>query len=503
MALTKTKKLQLSTIIKEIRIILGRKKYFFLAIVFFGVVYSLISLVNHYYFRTYALDLGLYTQALYKYARFQLADSNMVKDFYEPLLGGHFDLYLIIFSSLSFIFGTNTLLIVQIVAILSGGVGVYKLFDEKEKNTMAVWAMLYFYLFFGIFSAVSFDYHSVVVASCLVPWFFYTIKHRKTGLAAMIFFLLLISQENVSLWIFFVCLGLAIEYRREIKTLQLLLAFSGIALIYFVSVILFIIPAFSEAGKYGGFLYTNLGDTPGEALITLVTNPTDAVRKLFFNHTGNVYGDYVKLEFHISILFSGVYLLFRKPAFLLMLVPLYAQKLFHDSFRAWGTVSQYVVEFTPILAIGAFSVLTSVKRKPLKHILLFILMAGTLAATIKVMDNPVLYSDKTRIQFYNAPHYSRTYNVEIVHEQLNRIPKDARVSALSPFVPHLALRDHIYQFPIIKDAEYIIYSGKENTYPMKKDEFKILTNQLENSTEWTIEFKNEDFTILKRLVNKK
>ena len=491
-------KLKLSGILGEINMAIGKKKYFFLTIVFFGIIYSLISFVNHYYFRTYALDLGLYTQALYKYARFQLADSTMVKDFYEPLLGGHFDLYLMLFSPLSCIFGTYTLIVIQIVAILSGGAGVYKLFDKNENNEMAVWAMLYFYLFFGIYSAVSFDYHSVVVASCLVPWFFYVIKQGKYSIAILLLFLLLVSQENVSLWIFFVCLGLAIEYRKVTSTWRLMLLFAGICLAYFVSVILFVIPAFSEAGTYGGFLYTNLGASPGEALITLVANPIDTFQKVFINHSGNPYGDFVKLEFHISVLVSGLYLLFRRPAFLLMLVPLYAQKLFHDSFRAWGTVNQYVVEFTPILAIGAFSVLTSVKRKRLKHILLFILMAGTLAATIKVMDNPQLYSDKTRIQFYNAPHYQRQYNVVKVHDQLKRIPKEAKVSALSSFVPHLALRNHIYQFPIIKDADYIVYSGLENTYPIYKSEFDELTTQLENSANWVIEFKDEELTILRR-----
>ena len=30
-----------------------------------GVLYALISLVNHYLFKTYALDLGLYTHVMY------------------------------------------------------------------------------------------------------------------------------------------------------------------------------------------------------------------------------------------------------------------------------------------------------------------------------------------------------------------------------------------------------------------------------------------------------
>src|SRR5690606_38738489 len=115
----------------------------------------LISFVNHYYFRTYALDLGAYTNALYDYIHFQWNDSTVFKDVGENLLADHFDLYLIIFSPLSLIFGTYTLLIVQILFLLLGGVGVYAYFiaSSKSKN-IASYAAIFFYSFFGVFAAV-------------------------------------------------------------------------------------------------------------------------------------------------------------------------------------------------------------------------------------------------------------------------------------------------------------------------------------------------------------
>ena len=57
-----------------------------------GMVYALISLVNHYLFKTYALDLGLYTHALYDYAHFRAADCSMFKPMPQSLLSDHFDL---------------------------------------------------------------------------------------------------------------------------------------------------------------------------------------------------------------------------------------------------------------------------------------------------------------------------------------------------------------------------------------------------------------------------
>lgn len=138
--------------------------------VVFGIIYSLISIVNHYNFRTNALDLGVYTNALYDYIHFQINDSTIFKETTENLLSDHFNLHLILFSPLSLIFKTYTLLLIQIFFILLGGLGIYKYFVLTKNTKLALTAALYFYIFFGVFSALSFDYHNIVIAASLVPW---------------------------------------------------------------------------------------------------------------------------------------------------------------------------------------------------------------------------------------------------------------------------------------------------------------------------------------------
>ncbi len=88
--------------------------------------------------------------------------------------------------------------------------------------------------------------------------------------------------------------------------------------------------------------------------------------------------------------------------------------------------------------------------------------------------------------------------MSFVHQQLKKIPENAIVSAQSPFLPHLALRDKIYQFPIIKDAEYIVYSPKEGTYPISKGEFNSQIKTIMSANKWQIQFSNDDLVILKR-----
>lgn len=149
----------------------------YLIVLAFAVIYSLVSLVNHYLFRTYALDLGLYSNALYDYAHFQWNDSTTFKSEPQNLMGDHFDCYLMLYSPFVWIFGSYTLLIFQIVSILFGGLGVYRYF--KENRVLAANAMLFFYSFFGIYTALSYDFHDSVVVAMLVPWLFVFTKERK------------------------------------------------------------------------------------------------------------------------------------------------------------------------------------------------------------------------------------------------------------------------------------------------------------------------------------
>lgn len=476
-----------------------KHRYIIIAAVFFTIIYCLISLVNHYYFRTYALDLGAYTNALWDYAHFKWNDSAVFLAAEKNLLADHFDIYLILFSPLVYIFGTYTLLIIQILFVVAGGIGVYRFFMLEEKTRpYAMAASLYYYLFFGLLSAISFDYHSNTVAAALLPWFFVFLRRKQLTEAAIMLFLLLIAKENVSLWIAFVCLGLLIEYRKDRWLRRFLLSGFGISISYFILITFVVMPAISGQSSYPHFNYSYLGDGPAEAILFLVTNPIESVQAFFTNHTANPSGDFVKLEFILLLVVSGLYILLRKPAYLLMLLPLFFQKFFHDKVSMWGFSDQYAVEFAPVMAIGIFSSIAVMKSTLLKKILFFLSLAGCLTASIRIMDNTIFFTDKSRIRIYKEAHYRRDYDAGKVYHALEMIPADAIVSAQSPFVPHLALRDRIYQFPIIKDAAYIVLSTHELPYPLTTDKFQMKAKALLNSPDWGVIYSGEGLVILRK-----
>jgi uncharacterized membrane protein len=335
-----------------------KHKHLIIICLVFFVLYSLISLVNHYNFRTFALDLGAYTNALNDYLHFKWNDSSVFKEIEENLLADHFDIYLILFSPLTILFKTYTLLIIQIISVLFGGIGIYKLFNfNTSRNNIALYSTIYFYLFFGVFSSIAFDYHSNVIAASIVPWLFYYIQKQKIFYSSLCIFFIIIGKENMSFWLTFILIGLAIEYRKNKFIRNYLIIASLFSCISFISITHLIMPFIANNGKYPHFQYSVLGNSMSEAFLNLITHPINSFQTIFINHNNSDLGNFVKLETHLILLTSGLFFLIKKPHYIIMLIPIYFQKFFHNNIAMWGIGGQYNIEFAPIFAIGIFKVI--------------------------------------------------------------------------------------------------------------------------------------------------
>lgn len=459
----------------------------------FALLYSSISLVNHYCFRTYALDLGAYTNALYDYRQFHWNDSTVFKSQAENLLADHFDLYLILFSPLSYLFGSYTLLLVQMGSILLGGFGIYALFNLMQKNKKySLLVVLYFYTFFAIFSALAFDYHSNIVAATILPWMFYFLKKEAYVRASIILLFIIVGKENMSFWMFFVLLGLSIEHYKNKKQRTFCFFAALFSLFAFLFITKIAMPAFSNHNQFLQFHYSFLGENYSQAIAYLFQHPLESLQALFVNHNNSTHGNFVKAEFHFTILCCGLPLLIKKPQYLIMLVPLYGQKLYHDDFVKWSIgFNQYCIEFAPILTIGIFSTILSLQNKKVRNWATILVLLFSMAVSIRMMNHTIIYNKMRNIQFFKKYHYQSNYKVSELHHQFNQIPQKAIVSCQSNFLPHLSLRNSIYQFPIIKDASYIIVAEFENPYPLSTEAFKEKVNELKQNPEWQLIYDGE------------
>src|SRR5688572_22047336 len=310
---------------------------------FFACIYVSISIYNHYNFRTFACDLGIKNQVIWDYAHGRMNYNSIMPelDGKVNVLANHFEPILFIVAPLYYLFGSYTLLIVQIGFILLGGYGVYKYLTEISGDRIfAALGMAMFFSMWGVFSALSFDFHTNVLGAAIVPWIFYAIQQKKRWLWLVTLIVILLCKENMALWMAFVGLGIIFHWRKDKKRRNIGLYTTLISALYFIVVMKFAMPYFANGQmEYLHFKYSALGSTWTEALSTVFTRPGYTFRLLFESHIegGNIdFNDKAKMQLHEFVLLSGGIFLVLRPQFLIMLIPIYAQKLFSDDAVKWS-----------------------------------------------------------------------------------------------------------------------------------------------------------------------
>jgi uncharacterized membrane protein len=474
----------------------------------FGIIFCLESLVNHYLFRTYSLDLGAYTQAMYRYSRFSFDYSTlMLGSNNNNILAGHFSLYPLLISPFRFVFGSYTLLIFQIVAMLWGGWGIYTYFRWKSNLTwFPLLAMIHFFCIWSIYAALSYDYHDNVVAAMFVPWLVYHFKKKNWKTFIVFLLLILISKENMALWAIFISIGLMLLRRNSKEHLMAAGVSTVLALVYFVTVVKWVMPSLDITGADQISQlqrYSSLGKTWSEFFYTFFTRPGYVFSLLFDNTNNGQAFDHVKVELHYMVLAAGGWALLFRPAYLIMLIPIYAQKMFSTDSSFWGTDGQYSIEFVPVLSLATFSLLHSINKSRIRITLVItsILLAAT-ATFLKMTNKKWGWSETNNVCFFQKNHYRRDLDVSKAYQLLDMIPKESPVSAHSVFIPHLVLRDKVYCFPDIRDAGYVLLPiNSIVTWPFSREYYDSVLNKLILSKEWIVLHKQIDLILLKKIGN--
>lgn len=471
-------------------------------LLFFSVIYGLLSLANHYFFRTYAFDLGIFNQAAFDYSKFEVNNNTVLYPPFPNLFGDHLCLILSIISPLRYIFGSYTLLIVQIASILFGGLGCYKLiFSFNNDKTVATLGLIHFLTLWPIYSALSFDYHNHVVGVMMIPWFMYYLRSNNYKLATIFALLLVISKENMAMYMGVIAIGMAIKNYKNRKQLLYLSSLAVFCLVYFAIAIKFIIPSLLPDGStYKHFNYDALGRDFGESIVNVTRYPLKYLKYLFINHTEDPLGVNVKKDFYVFFILGGGFAAILYPRYLIIVLFILAQKMYNNAIEKWSIHYQYSIELAPIMTIALFELFSQLKKRVTMVTLsiVAIVISGFLSFNM-IEHKSGNWFDKNRIQFYNANHYNNNFDVVKLHELINQIPKSAAVSTEFNILPHLAMREECYQFPIVENAEYILcIIGDNYSYPLSNQNFLKEVEKYRVSAEWEISYEDKDLLLLSK-----
>lgn len=483
-----------------------RKPVIFLAVdrlslgilLLFAFLFASISWANHYFFRTDALDLGAYINATYDYSHGQWNDSSSFLNHPANFLTDHFDLLVVFFSPLSWLFKDWTLLLLQWLSILCGAVGVYRYFLLRQASvSFARSAMLFYLLQFGVFGALSFNYHSSVVAAALVPFLLVAIEQQNKKHFLLVFILILIAKESMSLWLFFILTGLIFIYRSH-PWRKFMAGSALVALVWFCSVTLWVMPSLTDGGGLTQFKFSIVGNSLGDLFAAVLHRPMVLVDALFNNHLGTAGVNGVKEEFWMLFLLSGGLVLLARPVYLWMILPIFLMKMWSDRTLLWGINYHYNIELVPILSIGVFSTLMELTDGKIRRRLVVACILLAAAVSIRCMDHTEVWVRRENIRVYQKKHWQSALNRKAVVDALQQLPADVIVSAQSCLQPHVAWRDNAYLFPHIANAEYVFLAPATNTYPLSRDEFTFTKDSLLASKRWSRIVDKDGVLLLKK-----
>jgi uncharacterized membrane protein len=339
--------------------------------------------------------------------------------------------------------------------------------------------LVFFLSQWAIFSALSFDFHNNVIAAMLVPWLYlYFLKQQKLKFLLVII-LLLLTKENTALWLIFILTGFMLEkgfaqFKNNFKNfLSWEIPILLFAIFYFIFIVSYVMPMLSNGDALNQISrYDHLGNSVSEIAYTLLVNPWETLNLLVESNSNDPISFGIKMELHTIILLSGGIALLLRPAYLLMLIPIFAQKLFSSNMDLWGINGQYSIEFTPILTLAFIDLVRVLKNW--KHLKLFIAISVMLIVLSTLRTLRVRKSanyDRTNSDFTSIIHYkSGGLDIPFIQQELKKIPKDIPISVSSCFAPHLADRKKIYLFPVVKDARFIVLiHDNSRSYPVSEE----------------------------------
>ncbi len=480
----------------ELDIPIDRKSFSILLL--FALLFASISFVNHYNFRTDALDLGAYVNATYDYSHGKWNDSSSFLEHPANFLSDHFDLLVILFSPLSWLFKDWTLLLLQWLAILAGAIGVYRYFIFRQTSiAFARSAMLFYLLQFGIYGALSFNYHSSVVAAVLVPFLFVAVEQQRQKSFFGILLLILLAKESMSLWMFFVLTGLWWIYRVH-PWRKLIVLSALVSLGWFYCVTSVIMPALSEGGRLTQFKFSILGERLVDVWSAVFHHPKALIDALFENHLGAAGISGVKAEFIVLFLLSGAGVLLARPIFIWMVVPIFLMKMWSDRTLLWGINYHYNIEFVPILAIGVFSILQDVTFDKMRRRVVICCLLLAAAVSVRCMDHTAVWVRRENIRVYQPKHWQSLTNRNAVKQAMKLLPSDATIAVQSCLQPHVAWRDNAYLFPVVKEATYVFLSPATDTYPLIREDFDRAKDSLLSSGKWNTIVNRDGILLLER-----
>lgn len=340
----------------------------------------------------------------------------------------------------------------QSLALVAGVIPLYALArKELGRGGIPVCLSLAYLAYLPLRLTNVFDFHPIAFATPLIVTAFYFLRTERLG--RFLLFSVLVGATKETGPIAMGLLGVtwfAVNPRRWIGA-----ALAVISGAWFILNLTVVMPAFNPEGVATQLArYSYLGKSPGEILRTLLTRP-------FFVVAENASSR--ELFYPIRILAPVAFLPVLTPFGLLLLPYLAINLLEASGIQVW--LVHYQAELTAFVFIAAvFGAKKILERRPDRW------LAGVLTASALLFFGT---SDA-----YHLRKALPTAETLEIHERLERVPEDGRLSAQAALAPHLTQRKWLEIFPEVAGSEWVVVDLGLDPWPVREDRFRRTVRRL-------------------------
>lgn len=449
------------------------------AIIGYAALFCHYTTLDHRNLGTTVYDLGIYENLLWQTAHGNFLDCSFIKGGNHT--SAHFDPILWLFAQIYRLYmHAETLQVVQTLWLASGALPLWKLAVHRLKNEwMAAILVVVYFLYPALHGVNIFDFHSLALIIPLVMWAAYLLDTGGLRRYWLVFVLLLITREDISIFNCF--LG---SYAILIGRTRTGLATIFFSLVYLACVKLFVMPdsaLLMSADKAYSYVYfyeemiPHAKEGARGLLTTLLVNPLYALQIVFKQD---------KLLFFFHLLLPLLALPFaagRKVVLLihgLLFIGLASRK------NLYSLHFQYSAVLIPMLfaavpdAIARVSDSRRLQALGLERArVAWTLVLGMLTASLMVsakrgaiFDNGSFVGGWGPLVKDPTPQMLERY--ARMQEMIARIGPEASVSANDETGPHIANRLKAYHWPTTGDAEFLLLYV-ESEYFRKDDQDRL------------------------------
>lgn len=415
----------------------------------YTIIISILAITSHNMFYTNAWDLGIYAQALFSTLNYGKPLYYTVEAIGNPsrsLFGIHFAPFLFFLVPVYAIYQNPvTLLVLRPIAISVGLLPLYWIL--RENGIMSRKFIAFFAAIYLIYPPMIVPISNFDILSFLPALFLFAIHYlrKKKFVYAYIFILLaLMVNEFVSLIVaslaLYVFLTNLKENLRDLKRKRLnqnmlfsfILLFTGVLWFILASAV---ITYFNPVALTTKWEWGDLGSSPREIIVNILTNPIKALNALFND-------GHKKFSYIVALLSPVAFISLFEPLALIMTLPWLTASLLSINPLYYSIETQYPAFVSPFIFLSAADGL-----KRLANLSTNIMRRIIVMMTITLFISTLLIPSGVYFKFSESN--------DAIWLALSEIPPDASISIMPDVYPHVCNRLEVYPY-FVNGVDYVL-----------------------------------------------